>query len=246
MNAATETVNDTLAHAIARARRQGVFLVLIFAAAVLLVSVTVTEPNVVVVPGVVRAGAPVVNLRHPQPAHLAEISVSIGDNVRRGETVLELIQVSSDGAGAAIQMVSPVDGTVTALAYVAPGTLIPAFDPILEIAPADSAPLIELAVSPVHAGHFGPGLVVPMAVGTGPAAREFPARVLSVAFPTPGVTRSTAMRAVLEPIAADPELHDALRPGKVVRTRIPVGERSLLGSLLQPASRILDDAFSRR
>lgn len=246
MDAAIDTGNDTLAHAISRARRAGVLLVLIFAAAVLLVSVTVTVPSVVVVPGVVRAGVPVVKLRHPQSARLAEISVSMGDTVRRGEAVLEFIQVSASSAGEAEQMVSPVEGTVTALGYVAPGTLIPAFDTILEITPADSAPLIELAVNPVHAGHFDPGAVVPMAAGTGRAARKFSARVLSVGFPARDNTRPSAMHAVLEPIAADPGLQAALRPGRVVRTRIPVGERSLLGSLLQPASRILDDAFSRR
>lgn len=243
MNAAIDTGNDALSHAIASARRAGALLVLIFAAAVLWVSINVTVPNVAVISGVVRAGAPVVYLRHPQPAHLTGISVSLGDTVRRGEVVLELIQVS---AGEATRMVSPVDGTVTALGYVAPGTLIPAFDAILEITPIDSAPLIELEVDPVHAGRFEAGSVVPMVAGNGPAARAFSARVLSLTFREHRADHSTAVRVVLEPKAVDPGLRNALRPGRAVKTRIPLGERSLLGSLLRPASRILDEAFSMR
>ena len=226
MNAAIDTGNDTLSHAIASARRAGVLVVLIFAAAVLWVSVAITVPKVAVISGVVRAGAPVVYLRHPQPAHLTGISVSLGDTVRRGDVVLELIQVS---AAEATRMVSPVDGTVTELGYVAPGTLIPAFDAILEITPIDSAPLIELEVDPVHAGRFEVGSVVPMAAGNGPAARAFSARVLSLTFREHRADHSTAMRVVLEPKAVDPGTAECTSSGQLGQNPNPSGRTLSLG-----------------
>ena len=244
MTAASGTSDDTLARAIGGARLAGSLMILIFSAAVLWASATVTIPNAVIVSGIVRAGAPAVKLRHPMPAYLAGTSVSLGVKVRRGDVIVELNRTSTSGTAEAIRMTSPVEGTVTALHYMAAGTLIPAFDTIATIAPADLAPLIELEAGTVHADHFEPGAVVPMTAGDRPAAHEFSAKVLNFGFPANGQTRPGALRIVLEPVAADPGSRDSLRPGMAVRTRILLAERSLLASLLDPASRILDEAFN--
>lgn len=243
MIAASDTSCDTLVGTIRRAKRGGTFLVMMLALVVLTGSVLITVPNVVVVPGIVRAGSPTVKIRYPQPTYLVGISVGLSAEVRQGDTLLELAPASADRAGVRKPLFSPVDGTVTGLNYVATGTLIPAFDTIVEITPGDSAPLIELLVDPRHASLFVSRSVVPIVSSTG--AGEFQARVLSTQLPHRGRFGPPAIRVVLKPVSARSDGSPDLLPGMSVNARVPLGESSLLGKFLHPIRQRMDDAFSR-
>ena len=243
MIAVSDTSCDTLASTIRRAKRGGIVLVMMLALVALIGSVIVTVPNVVVVPGMVRAGSPTVKIRYPQPAYLVAISVALSVDVRRGDALLELAPASAERAGVPKQLISPADGTITALNYVAMGTLIPAFDTILEITPGDSAPLIELMVDPRHAPLFQSRSVVPIVSSDG--SKEFQARVLSIGLPPQGRVGLSAIRVVLKPVSASSDVSHDLLPGMSVNARIAIGESSLLGKFLRPFRQHMDDALSR-
>ncbi len=239
----SNTSCDTLASTIRRAKHGGIVLVMMLALVALTASVFITVPNVVVVPGLARAGSPTVKIRYPQPMYLVGISVALSAEVRRGDALLELAPASADRAGVRKPLFSPVDGTVTGLSYVATGTLIPAFGTIVEITPGDSAPLIELLVDPRHAPLFQSRSVVPIVSSDG--SKEFQARVLSIGLPPQGRVGPPVIRVVLKPVSAGSDVSHDLHPGMSVSARIAIGQSSLLGKFLRPIGQHTDDAFRR-